>query len=292
MAFTLRVRLGVAIRAGAAAGLFVAAGSASGLATCSLAQDGRGVAVVTGGSRGIGAATCKLLALEGYSVAVNYRSDRKAADAVVAQIEAAGGTAASIKADVADPADAARLFDEAEAKLGTPLVALVNNAGITTNPERGPSTTLDGLAVDEFERVFRTNVVGALNCCREAARRMNPDAGHSAAIVNVSSGSAYIGNNIAYSVSKGALNSLQCSLVAPLMARGIRLNTVSPGMCVTDMTSSLRTLVDPAKSCPAGRFGEPEEIAQAIVWLLSEKASFTAGANIRVAGGKQTGFGM
>ena len=268
--------------------------SANGQTTsCAAAKGGRkGVAVVTGGSRGIGAATCKLLASEGYRVAVNYRTDGAAAAHVVAEIEAAGGVAAAIRADVAVEADVARLFEETEARLGTPLVALVNNAGITTSPPRGPTTTLEGLRTEELARVLQTNVVGALLCCREASARMGA-AGGGGAIVNVSSGSAYLGGNLAYAVSKGAMNSLQCALVAPLMARGIRINTVSPGMCETDMTAELVKAVDTRTATPAGRVGQPREVAHAIAWLLDAvKASYTAGANIRVAGGKQTGFGQ
>ena len=250
----------------------------------------RGVAVVTGGSRGIGAATCVVLAEQGYRVAVNYCRDAAAAERVVSQIRAAGGVADAFQADVSDSKQAAALFAEAERKLGTPLVALVNNAGILGSPSR--DRPLEELTEEELMRVFRTNVVGALHCCREAAARMAAGG----AIVNVSSGAAYIGtNNIAYSVSKGALNSMQCSLVAPLMKRGIRINTVSPGICDTDMVSHLsagfkRTQGD---TIPAGRMGRPTEIAWAVAYLLdTEKAAYTAGANIRVAGGRQTGFGM
>ena len=250
----------------------------------------KGVAVVTGGSRGIGAATCVVLAEQGYRVAVNYHRDTAAAERIVSRIRAAGGTAEAVQADVSDSEQVTALFAEAERKLGTPLVALVNNAGVLGSPSR--EDALAELTEDELMRVFRTNVVGALNCCREAAARMSAGG----AIVNVSSGAAYIGtNNIAYSVSKGALNSMQCSLVAPLMKRGIRINTVSPGICETDMVSHLSEsfMQSQGRTIPAGRVGQPEEIAWAVAYLLdSEKAGYTAGANIRVAGGRQTGFGM
>jgi len=242
-----------------------------------------GIAIVTGASRGIGAATARLLGREGYAVCVNYREGEEGAQAVVRTIEAEGGQAIAVQADVADPAAVARLFAEVDARLG-PLTALVNNAGV-----HGPRCRFEALAREDLEQVLSVNVLGLMQCTQEAVRRMSPRFGGSGgAIVNVSSGSAYIGNaghGVHYAVSKGAVNSFTIGLSQELAADGIRVNAVSPGLTRTDMPPA-EVLDDPGSLVPVGRVAEPEEIAEAIAWLLSPKAGYVMGANIRVAGGR------
>lgn len=241
------------------------------------------VALVTGGSRGIGAATCRLLARDGWDVAVNYRSDAPAAEAVVADIVAAGRRALAVQGDVASEADVLAMFETTERTLG-PIVGLVNSAGISS-----PKGRVEALTVEAIERVLRVNVVGSILTCREAVKRMSTThGGPGGAIVNVSSGSAYIGNpgsGVLYAISKGAVNSLHAGLSQEVAGEGIRVNAVSPGMTATDMVSeeSIRKQIP---NIPMGRAGKAEEIAEAIVWLMSDHASYVAGANIRVAGGR------
>ena len=197
------------------------------------------VVIVTGGSRGIGAATCVLLAERGYSVCVNYNRGAAEAAAVVDEITAAGGSAVAVQADVSVPVDVARLFAEAEAALGR-VSCLVNNAGII-GPRTGLGDGGDGEElVRELEKVLRVNVHGPLLCCREALRHMStqaPVSGAGGAIVNISSGSAFIGSPLLYAMSKGALNSMQSGLVKELAGHGIRVNSVSPGMTRTEMVT-------------------------------------------------------
>jgi len=242
-----------------------------------------GIAIVTGASRGIGAATARLLGREGYAVCVNYRAGEEPAREVVRAIEADGGQAVAVQADVADPAAVARLFAEVDARLG-PLTALVNNAGV-----HGPRCRFEALAREELEQVLSVNVLGLMQCTQEAVRRMSRRFGGSGgAIVNVSSGSAYIGNaghGVHYAVSKGAVNSFTIGLSQELAADGIRVNAVSPGLTRTDMPPA-EVLDDPGSLVPVGRVAEPEEIAEAIAWLLSPKAGYVMGANIRIAGGR------
>jgi len=244
----------------------------------------RGTALITGSSRGIGAACAKRLARDGYAVAVNYRSNEKDAADVVNSIVAAGGRAQAIRADVSSEAAVVNLFERLDASDLPPLTALVNNAGIIGNKEG-----LDAVATPAFDEMMATNVLGPMICCREAAKRMAAGA----AIVNLSSGSAYIGTPLLYAMSKGALNSMQHGLIKPLAAKGIRINAVSPGVTETDMVAAITG--DPEKRAkseadiPLGRLGKPEEIAGAVSYLLSPDASWTSGANIRVAGGRGPG---
>ncbi len=241
------------------------------------------VALVTGGSRGIGAATCRLLARDGWDVAVNYRADAPAAEAVVADIVALGRRAVAVRGDVGNEADVLAMFDTVERALG-PVEGLVNSAGIT-----GLKGRLEALTVDAIDAVLRTNVVGSILTCREAVKRMSTrNGGSGGAIVNVSSGSAYIGNpgsGVLYAISKGAVNSLHAGLSQEVAGEGIRVNAVSPGMTATDMVSQ-EAIQRSLPNIPMGRAGEPEEVAEAIVWLMSDKARYVAGANIRVAGGR------
>ncbi|MBT5266397.1 MAG: SDR family oxidoreductase [Rhodospirillaceae bacterium] len=241
------------------------------------------VALVTGGSRGIGASTCLLLADKGYAVAVNYRADNTAADAVVEQITAKGGRAIALQGDVGDEAQVIAMFEAVDKEFGQ-LDALVNNAGVS-----GPRGRLDELDLESIQRVLATNVTGAILCAREAVKRMSTrHGGKGGAIVNISSGSAYIGgpgSGIIYAVSKGALNSMQIGLSQEVAGEGIRVNAVLPGLTETDMPTR-ESLDRGGDVIPMGRVGLPEEIAEAVVWLLSDQASYVAGGMLRVAGGR------
>lgn len=241
------------------------------------------IALVTGGSRGIGAATCRLLARDGWDVAVNYRADAPAAEAVVADVLAAGRRGLAVQGDVGSEADVLAMFETVERALG-PVTGLVNSAGISS-----PKGRVEALTLEAIDQVLRTNVVGTILTCREAVRRMSTrNGGAGGVIVNVSSGSAYIGNpgsGVLYAISKGAVNSLHIGLSQEVAGEGIRVNAVSPGMTATDMVSEAAIQANVPK-IPMGRAGQPEEIAEAIAWLMSDKASYVAGANIRVAGGR------
>lgn len=241
------------------------------------------VTIVTGGSRGIGAATAKLLASEGHAVCVNYVNDEQAALSVVTEIEAVGGRAIAVKADTSSEADVIRMFEETEKSLG-PVTGLVNNAGINGNRKR-----VEDLSVEEIRKLIDINVLGCMICAREAVKRMSTKhGGKGGAIVNVSSGSANLGSpggGVLYATSKGALNSFGIGLSQEVAAEGIRVNTVAPGMTRTDMPGEDR-LAAQAAMIPMGRVAEPIEIAETISFLLSDKASHIAGANIRVAGGR------
>jgi NAD(P)-dependent dehydrogenase (short-subunit alcohol dehydrogenase family) len=241
------------------------------------------VAIVTGASRGIGAAVARLLGRHGYRVCVNYRAGREAAESVAADIVQAGGEAKAVQADVADKDAVRRLFESVDDQLG-PLTALVNNAGI-----HGPRGRVDALGLDALEEVLAVNVVGLVACSQEAVRRMSTRyKGSGGAIVNISSGAAYIGgagDGVQYAVSKGAVNSFTIGLSQEVAGEGIRVNAVSPGLTRTDMPDPAALERGPS-IIPMGRVGDAEEIAEAVLWLLSDRASFVAGANIRVAGGR------
>ncbi|MGJ3258436.1 MAG: SDR family oxidoreductase [Rhodospirillales bacterium] len=242
-----------------------------------------GVTIVTGGSRGIGAATAKLVASHGHAVCVNYVNDKEAADRVVADIAAAGGKAIAVRADTANEAEVVAMFETMDRELG-PVTGLVNNAGINGERKR-----VEELTPDEIKRLLDVNVLGCMICAREAIRRMSTrHGGDGGAIVNVSSGSANLGNpgiGVLYATSKGALNSFTIGLSQEVAAEGIRVNTVAPGMTKTDMPGADRIKAQ-AEKIPMGRVAEPDEIAEAIWFLLSDKAGYIAGANIRVGGGR------
>lgn len=251
--------------------------------------EGTRIALVTGGSRGIGAATCKLLAAQGYRVAVNYTSSRAKAEAVVAEIEAAGGVAVAIKADVSKLDEVKAMFDTAESALGGTVTHLVNNAGLLGPRNYSLLGTEPTQIYNDVAALLATNLFGPLACCREAAERMSTQRGGAGgAIVNVSSGSALIGTPMPYAVSKGALNSMQAGCVKELAAHGVRVNSVSPGLTKTDMVDP-GALANGVQNIPLGRGGEPHEVAAVICFLLSDAASYCSGANIRVAGGKPMG---
>jgi NAD(P)-dependent dehydrogenase (short-subunit alcohol dehydrogenase family) len=247
----------------------------------------RKVVLVTGGSRGIGAATALLAAQRGYAVAVNYLRDADAADAVVARIAAAGGEAVALRADVAVESDVIGLFSRVDARFGR-LDALVNNAGVLETQMR-----LEAMDAARARRVLDANGVGPLLCCREAVRRMSTrHGGNGGAIVNVSSVAALTGSPgeyVDYAASKGALDTLTRGLAQEVAQEGIRVNGVRPGFIYTGMHASGGEpgRVDRVKAfVPMRRGGQPEEVAQAILWLLSDEASYSTGGFIDVAGGR------
>jgi NAD(P)-dependent dehydrogenase (short-subunit alcohol dehydrogenase family) len=244
------------------------------------------VALITGASRGIGAATALLAAQRGYSVCVNYRRNRAAADAVVAAVEACGRRGVAVAADVSSEDDVVRLFDTCDRTLGR-LDVLVNNAGILELQMR-----VDAMDAARLQRVFATNVIGAFLCAREAVRRMSiRRGGAGGAIVNVSSGAARLGSPgeyVDYAASKGAIDTFTIGLAREVAEDGIRVNGVRPGFIYTDIHASggEPARVDRVKQlAPMKRGGTPEEVARAVLWLLSAEASFTTGACIDVTGG-------
>ena len=245
------------------------------------------VLLVTGGARGIGAAISRLAAARGYAVAVNYLSNSDAAQAVVAEIERAGGRAVAIAADVARPADVERLFAETETRLG-PLTHLVNNAGMT-----GRAGRLDAVPTETLEAVFDLNILGAFLCAREAARRISTrHGGKGGAIVNISSGAATIGSPgewIWYAASKAAVDTLTLGLGRELAQEGVRVNGVAPGLTDTELhlSSGIEDRLGKlAPNIPMGRAASVEEVAETVLFLLSEAASYVTGAVLRVAGGR------
>ena len=245
------------------------------------------VALVAGGSRGIGKATAILLAQSGYKVVVNYLRNKMAADEVVNTILSAGGEALAIKADIADELQVMAMFVEIDRAFG-PLTALVNNAGILFE-----QSTVETLTAERINRVLATNVTGYFLCCREAVKRMAyRHGGEGGAIVNVSSAAARLGSPgeyVDYAASKGAVDTLTTGLSLEVAAQGIRVNGVRPGFIYTQMHASGGEAgrVDRVKEAlPMKRGGQPEEVAQAIVWLLSSKASYVTGSFIDLAGGR------
>ncbi|MFC7407912.1 SDR family oxidoreductase [Hydrogenophaga atypica] len=245
------------------------------------------VLLVTGGGRGIGAATCLLAAQRGYAVAVNYQANSLAADEVVRQIRASGGTAMAVQADVADEAQVLRMFAQVDAKLGR-LDALVNNAGVVDVAQR-----VDEMDVARWQRMFNTNVIGSMLCAREAVRRMSTrHGGQGGAIVNVSSVAAKLGSAgqyVDYAASKAAIDTFTLGLAHEVATEGVRVNAVRPGIIDTEIHASggqpdraqrLSHLI------PMQRPGTAQEIAAAIMWLLSDEASYTTGAVLDVGGGR------
>lgn len=245
------------------------------------------VALVTGASRGIGRAAALLLARQGYAVGVNYLRDESAARQVVAEIEAQGGKALALQADVADEAQVMAMFAALDAGLGM-LSALVNNAGILFR-----QANIEQLTAERINQVLSTNVTGYFLCCREAVKRMAlRHGGQGGAIVNVSSAASRLraaGEYVDYAASKGAVDTLTIGLAREVAAQGIRVNGVRPGFIYTEMHASGGEpgRVDRVKdSLPMQRGGQPQEVAEAIAWLLSDAASYVTGTFIEAAGGR------
>ena len=243
--------------------------------------------LVTGGSRGIGAATARFAAANGWRVAVNYVANAAAAESLAAELAATGGDSFAVRGDVGEESDVVAMFAAIDARFGR-LDALVNNAGIVT-----PRARLDGMDAGRILRVMRVNVVGSMLCAREAVRRMSTRHGGSGgAIVNVSSIAATLGSPgeyVDYAASKGAIDSFTVGLAREVAAEGIRVNAVRPGIIDTEIHASggqpgrvaaLRGTV------PMQREGKAEEIARAILWLLSDDASYSTGAILNASGGR------
>jgi NAD(P)-dependent dehydrogenase (short-subunit alcohol dehydrogenase family) len=246
-----------------------------------------GTLIVTGASRGIGAAIATVAAQRGYAVAVNYRTGESEAERVAADITAAGGRAFPIQADVSNEQDTLRMFQAAERELG-PIKALVNNAGIT-----GGFARVEEVSRAAIEQTLAVNVTGAILCAREAVRRMSTKrGGNGGAIVNISSRAARTGAPgewVHYAASKGAIDSFTIGLAREVATEGIRVNAVAPGLVETDlhaMNGEPGRIQRLMPSIPMRRAGLPGEVAGAVLWLLSDAASYTTGAILEVGGGR------
>ena len=245
------------------------------------------VLLVTGGSRGIGAAACLVAARHGWRVAVNYASNEAAANAVVSEIKKAGGDAIAIRGDVGNAADIVAMFEVVDKHFGR-LDGLVNNAGIVDYTAR-----VDEMSADRLERMMRINVTGSILCAGEAVRRMSSrHGGQGGVIVNISSMAAVIGGStqyVDYAASKAAIDTFTIGLSREVAAEGIRVNAIRPGIIETDIHASGGQPDRPkemASSIPMKRAGEAEEVADAIVYLLSPSASYITGAILNVSGGR------
>nr|WP_198984104.1 SDR family oxidoreductase [Herbaspirillum sp. ASV7] len=245
------------------------------------------VIIVTGGSRGIGAATARLAGQRGYAVAVNYVSNRDAAEAVAAEIRAAGSRAITVAGDVAREEDVVKLFATVDRELGS-VTALVNNAGVLDHQSR-----LDAMSAERINRVLIANITGSLLCAREAVKRMSTrHGGQGGAIVNLSSMAAKLGGPgeyVDYAASKGAIDAFTIGLAKEVANEGIRVNAVRPGLIYTDIHASGGEAgrVDRLKDAvPMKRGGTAEEVANAILWLLSDEASYATGTFIDISGGR------
>lgn len=245
------------------------------------------VMLITGGSRGIGAATAQLAARGGWRVMLSYRDDRRAADQVVSSIVAAGGRASAVQADVGREDDVLAMFGTLDAQGGR-LGALVNNAGIVA-----PAARVDAFDLARMERVFRTNVIGSFLCAREAVRRMSSrQGGRGGAIVNLSSVAARLGSPaeyVDYAASKGAIDTMTVGLAKEVATEGIRVNAVRPGLILTEIHASggdagrVERLLG---QVPMRRAGSADEVAQSIVWLCSPQSGYVTGAVLDVGGGR------
>ena len=247
----------------------------------------QGALIVTGGSRGIGAAISRMAAARGYAVIVNFSVDQEAAEAVVDAIRSHGGCAAAVQADVAHESDVMDLFDQTDRLFG-PLRGLVNNAGIT-----GGFSRVDSVVGSMLARLWAVNVTGPILCAREAVRRMSLKyGGQGGVIVNISSRAADLGlpgEWVHYAASKGAVNTFTIGLASEVANDGIRVNAVAPGLIETDIHAAAG---DPGRlgrlvGCvPMGRIGTADEVAEAVVWLLSPASSYVTGSILTVSGGR------
>lgn len=245
------------------------------------------VIIITGGSRGIGAATARLAAARGYAVCVNYLQNQRAAHTVVDEIRAGGGRAIAVAADVASESEVIRMFETVDEQLGT-VAALVNNAGMLEKQAR-----VEEVSADRLNRIFAANITGCFLCAREAIKRMSSrQGGQGGAIVNVSSAASRLGaagEYVDYAASKGAVDVLTIGLSKEVAAEGIRVNAVRPAFIYTDIHArgGEPGRVDRIKdTLPMRRGGQPEEVASAILWLLSDEASYVTGTFVELAGGR------
>lgn len=247
----------------------------------------RKVVLITGGSRGIGAATARLAARQGWDVLISYQQQRDAAEAVLAEVQAAGGRGHAVQAEVGDEAQVLALFAAADARFGR-LDALVNNAGVVDVAQ-----TVAEMSLARLERMFRVNTVGTFLCAREAVRRMSTRyGGRGGAIVNVSSAAARLGapgQYVDYAAAKGAVDVLTLGLAKEVAGEGIRVNAVRPGLIETDIHASggqpdrVQRLLP---TVPMQRGGTAEEVAEAIAWLMSDSSPYTTGSLLEVSGGR------
>ncbi|WP_444883423.1 SDR family oxidoreductase [Microbulbifer sp. PSTR4-B] len=245
------------------------------------------VALITGGSRGIGAATAKLLAQRGYQIAISYRERRKQAEDLVNELQSLGVTAIAARADITSEDEVVRLFEKVDQNLG-PINSLVNNAAIIK-----PQMRVELMDSQRINEILRTNITGTLLCCREAIKRMSTKSGGSGGtIVNISSAASRSGSPneyIDYAASKGAVDTLTIGLSQEVAGEGIRVNGVRPGFIYTEMHADggEPDRIERVKSAiPLKRGGQAEEVAKAVAWLLSDESTFTTGSFIDVAGGK------
>ena len=245
------------------------------------------VALITGAGRGIGAATARLLAKQGYNLAINYVKDKSAAHALINEVSSTGVKALAIKADVAVESDILNMFSRIDEQLGG-ITALVNNAGILEK-----QSTLEKMSVDRLQRIFTTNVIGSFICARESVKRMSiKNGGHGGTIVNVSSGASLLGaanEYIDYAASKGAIDSMTIGLAKEVAEQGIRVNAVRPGLIYTDIHAlgGEPDRIERLKNTvPMKRGGTADEVAEAIAWLLSDRSTYTTGSFIDLTGGR------
>jgi NAD(P)-dependent dehydrogenase (short-subunit alcohol dehydrogenase family) len=243
----------------------------------------KGAVIVTGASRGIGAAIAEKLAEDGYGVTVDYAADAAGAESVVSAIRGRGGRAMAVRADVASPDDVADMFARTRQEMG-PLAALVNNAGVT-----GEGARVDEREPDELARLMQLNVVGPMLCAKHAVQAMSTaHGGTGGSIVTIASVAARTGGLpglVPYATTKGALVTFTHGLANEVASEGIRVNSVSPGVIATDMTTS-QNAEEAAERSPLGRMGRPDEVAATVSWLVSPEASFITGSDITVSGGR------
>ncbi|MBA3479175.1 MAG: SDR family oxidoreductase [Lautropia sp.] len=245
------------------------------------------VVMITGGSRGIGAATARLAAAQGYAVCVNYTRDATAAGRIAGAIVADGGRAIAVKADVADEAEVVALFATCDRELGR-ISALLNNAGVVA-----PAARVDQMDAERILRILHINVLGAFLAAREAVRRMSTrHGGAGGVIVNISSAAARLGapaEYVDYAASKGAIDTMTVGLAREVAAEGIRVVGIRPGLIDTDIHAShgaVGRVERLAPAVPVGRAGSAEEVARAAIWLMGDEASYVTGTTLDVAGGR------